>query len=57
MKKIYQIPEIELHFTGRICFDEVESFDGESNTNLSNEKNFDEGELSTDIEKSNLWED
>ncbi len=58
MKKFYQIPEIELHVMEKFCgIEDGSNGDGESDP-LSNEnKTFDEGELSTDVNKSGLWDD
>ena len=58
MKKIYQFPEIELHVMEKFCgIEDGSNGDGEVDV-LSNEnKSFDEGELSTDVNKSDLWDD
>ena len=57
MKKLYQIPEIELNVLGSYILSEI-SGDGEVKPTANEDKTFDEGELSTDMGiSSTLWDD
>jgi hypothetical protein len=59
MKRIYQVPEIDIVFSSS-RYSIMDPSGGENNDDntLSNEsKSFEEGELSTDMSKSGLWDD
>ena len=59
MKKIYQIPETEIIMSAckKWIMTDISGEIGPGGQDSNEGKTFDEGELSTDMSKSGLWED